>query len=91
MITRDRKIIDGYARSELARQLDKDTILCLEHDLSEAESLRWLIQTHLPCRGLNAYCRTLLALDLEQSLKDKARANQLAGGRNKGWSNLTEA
>jgi hypothetical protein len=91
VITRDLKVIDGYARLELARQQGRDTILCIEHELSEEESLRWLIQTHLPCRGLNAYGRTLLALDLEQSLKDKARANQQSGGRNKGSSNLTEA
>jgi hypothetical protein len=53
--------------------------------------VKLVIQAHLPCRGLNAYGRTLLALDLEQSLKDKARANQQSGGRNKGSSNLTEA
>jgi hypothetical protein len=91
VITRHRKIIDGYARLELARRQGRATILCFEYDLSGEESLRWLIQTHLPCRGLNAYCRTLLALDREQSLKDKALANQQAGGRNKGSSNLTEA
>ena len=91
VITRDRKILDGYARLELARQWGRDIVLCIEHDLSEEESVRWLVETHLPHRGLNAYCRTLLALDLEQSLKDKARANQKSGGRNKGSSNLTEA
>ena len=91
VITRDLKVIDGYARLALARQQGRDTILCIEHELSVEEALRWLIQTHLPSRGLNAYGRTLLALDLEQSLKDKARANQQSGGRNKGSSNLTEA
>jgi hypothetical protein len=91
IITGGRTIIDGYGRWELARQLGRVTILCIEHDLSEEESLPWLIQTHLPSRGLNAYCRILIALDLEASLQEKARANQRAGGRNKGSSNLTEA
>jgi hypothetical protein len=91
VITRDRKIIDGYARWELARRRGLSATLCIEHDLSEEDSLRWLIETHLPCRGLNAYCRILLVLDVEHSLKDRAQANQQAGGRNKGLSSLTEA
>lgn len=91
VISRDRKVIDGYARLDLARQQGQDTILCIEHDLSEEESLRWLVQTHLPHRGLNAYCRILFALDLEPSFRRQARANQQAGGQNKGSSNLTEA
>jgi hypothetical protein len=91
LITRDRLIIDGYARLELARRQGRTTILCSEYDLSEEESFRLLIQTHLPSRGLNAYCRILLARDLEPSLRNQARANQQAGGQNKGSSNLTEA
>jgi hypothetical protein len=90
VITRDRTIIDGYARCELARRLGQVTILCIEHNLSEAESLRWLIQGFWPSRGLNSYVRILLALDLELPLQEKARANQQAGGRNKGSSILTE-
>ena len=66
------------------------SILCIEHDLTEEAALRWLIQSHRPSRGLNAYSRILLALDLQPSLQEKARANQRAGGRNKGSSKLTE-
>lgn len=90
VITRDRLIIDGYARLELARRQGHATILCIEFDLSGEESLCWLIQTHLPSRGLSAYCRILLALDLEPSLRERARANQQAGGRNKASPSLTE-
>jgi tetratricopeptide (TPR) repeat protein len=67
------------------------TILCIEHDLAEEEALHWLIQSHRPSRGLNSYSRVLLALDLEPSLQERARANQQAGGQTKGSSNLTEA
>ncbi len=91
VITRDRKIIDGYARLDFARRRGRAEILCIEHDISEEESLRRFIETHLPCRGLNAYCRIIFALDVEQVLKDRAQANQQAGGRDKGSSNLTEA
>jgi hypothetical protein len=91
VITHDRRIIDGYARGQLARQQGLATILCIEHDLAEEEALHWLIQSHRPSRGLNSYSRVLLALDLEPSLQERARANQQAGGQNKGSSNLTEA
>ncbi len=89
--TRSRAIIDGYARWQLARRRGLATILCLEHDLTDEESLRWLIQSHRPSRCLNAFCRILLALDLEPFLQERARANQRAGGQNKSSSNLTEA
>jgi len=91
VITRERTIIDGYARWQLARQLGLGTILCIEHDLAEEEALRWLIHSHRPSRGLNSYSRVLLALDLESSLQERARANQQAGGQSKGSSRLTEA
>jgi ParB-like chromosome segregation protein Spo0J len=90
-ITRCGVIIDGYARYELARRQGRQTILCLEYDLDEQEALRWLIQNHLPSKGLNGFSRSLLALDLEQPLQEAARANQQEGGRNKGSSKLTEA
>ena len=91
VITRDRWIIDGYARWQLARQKGLTTILCIEHDLDEEEALRWLIQSHRPSRGLNAYRRVVLALDLEPCLRERARANQQAAGQSKGSSHLTGA
>jgi hypothetical protein len=91
VITRNRTIVDGYARLRLAGLQGSETILCLEYDLSEAEALHWLIQNHRPSRGLNSYNRVLLALDLEPTLQEAARANQQWGGQNKGLSSLTEA
>jgi ParB-like chromosome segregation protein Spo0J len=91
VITRNGIIIDGYARWELARRQGRQTILCLEYDVTDEEALRWLIQSHRPSRGLNAYSRILLALDLEPFLQEQARANQRAGGQNKNSSDLTEA
>jgi ParB-like chromosome segregation protein Spo0J len=91
VVTENGMIVDGYARCELARLRGNQTILCLQYDLPEEEALRWLVQSHRPSRGLNAYCRTLLALDLEPFLRKQAEANQRAGGQNKNASNLTEA
>ena len=91
VITANGQIVDGYARFELAQRQRRETVLCLEYDLSEEEALRWLIQRHRPSKSLSAVNRTLLALDLEPSLQETARANQQLGGQNKGSSSLTEA
>ena len=91
LITRDRLILDGYARWELARKQGRPTLPCIEYDLTEAEALHCLLQRHRRSTGLNDFCRILLALDLEPLLKEKARANQQSGGLGKGLSKLTEA
>jgi hypothetical protein len=90
-ITKDGSILDGYARWELARRQKRNTILCLVCHVTQAEALRWLIQSHRPSAGWDAYSRVLLGHDLEPHLQEKARANQRAGGKNKGPSSLTEA
>jgi hypothetical protein len=91
VITRSGIVVDGYARWELARRQGHQPILCLEYDLTDEEALRWLIQNHRPSRGLNAFYRILLALDLEPFLREQAQANQRAGGENKNALHLTEA
>lgn len=90
-ITQDQTILDGYARWELARKRGRLTLLCIEYDLTEAQALHWMLQKHHRSAGLNAYSRTLLAMDLEPWFKEKALSNQQVGGRNKGSSKLTEA
>jgi hypothetical protein len=91
VITRDRTIVDGYARWNLAQQQGRTTLPCIEYDLTEDEALHRLIQCHRGSRGLNAFSRVLLALDLEPSLREKSRSNQRTGGQHKGSSSLTEA
>jgi len=91
VITTNGLIVDGYARFELAQRQRRETVLCIEYELSEEEALRWLIQRHRPSQGLNAFNRAVLALDLEPSLQETSRANQQWGGQHKGSSSLTEA
>jgi hypothetical protein len=91
VVTQTGIVIDGYGRWDLARRHGRQSILCLEYALSEEDALRRLILSHCPVRGLNSYCRSLLTLDLEPSLREKARLNQQIGGENKGFSDLTEA
>jgi hypothetical protein len=75
VVTRDLTIIDGYARFQLAKHQGRETLSCLEYDLTEEEALRWLIQSHRPSWGLNAFSRVLLVLDLEPFLQERALAN----------------
>ena len=91
VITRDRIVVDGYARWELARRQGREVLQCLEYELTEDEGLECLLQRHRRRMGLNSFVRILLAFDLEPSLQEKARANQQAGGQKKGWSSLTKA
>jgi hypothetical protein len=90
-ITRERTILDGYARFELARLQGRASLPCLAYELTESEALHRLLERHRRSDGLNAFSRTLLALELEPWFKEKARLNQRAGGQNKGSSKLTEA
>jgi hypothetical protein len=91
VITQDHIIIDGYARWELARLQRRPTLPCIAYNMSESEALESLLQRHRRSSGLTAFNRICLALELEPLYKEKARANQQAGGQNKGSSNLTEA
>src|SRR4051794_37892778 len=63
VITTNRIVIDGYARWQLARQHGRTTIVCIEYDLTEEESIRWLVQSRRPNKGKNPYTRIILALD----------------------------
>jgi hypothetical protein len=91
VVARNLTIIDGYARFQLARRQERKALFCLEYDLTEEEALRWLIQSHRPSWGLNAFSRVLLVLELEPFLQERAHANQRIGGQHKGSANLTEA
>src|SRR5271163_1039072 len=91
LVTKERTILDGHARWELARLRGISTLSCREYDLSEEEALLWLIRKHQRSDGLNAFCRILLALELEPWFKARARCNQQLGGQKKGSSNLSEA
>ena len=91
VITQDRAIVDGYARLELAKLTGRQTLPCIEYELTEPEALHLLLQRHVRSDGLNAFSRILLALELEPWLTERALSNQQAGGRNKGSSMLTEA
>jgi hypothetical protein len=91
LITPDGTILDGYGRWELAKRQGRETVCCREYQLTADEALQFLIQSRIGSRGQSAFCRICLALDLEPALRERALANQRAGGQNKGSSKLTKA
>ena len=91
IVTRDRFIVDGYARFELGKRHGRAALPCVEYDLDEQQALEWLIETHRPSHGLSDFMRVELALDLETQFRNKAMVNRQEGGRMKGLSTLTEA
>jgi len=62
-------IIDGYARWQVARDRHQATLPCIEQALTEEEALMEVIRHHRGSSGLNAFCRIVLALQLEPFLK----------------------
>jgi hypothetical protein len=90
VITVDGVIIDGHARWLSARHFHVAILPCIVVDLTEAEALQRILQTHRRTQWLNQFCRIRLALDLELWFGEQAKENQRLGGQNRGLSKLTE-
>jgi hypothetical protein len=90
LITQENLIVDGNARWRIARRQQRETLLCQVCHLTEQEALQRMLQNHCRPDWLNAFSRVELALELEPWFREKARANQSAGGKNKLSSKLTE-
>lgn len=80
-----------YAQWQLACNQGREKLLCHQYEMSEADSLIWILLKARPHFGINAFNRVQLALDLEPYFKKRALFNQQVGGAMKGASNLTEA
>jgi hypothetical protein len=80
VITRDRIVIDGYARWELAKRLGRRMLDCIEYELSREEALRELIRTHCSLRGLTDFVRIELALELELTQPPKTGPSRMLIG-----------
>jgi hypothetical protein len=91
LITRAGIIIDGYARRELAEKQGILTLCCVELDVDEDEALRRILDHHRRSSGWNDYNRIRIASNLREATRQRAKANQQAGGRFKASSKLTKA
>ena len=84
-------ILDGHARWQVARDRQQPTLPCLEYDVTNEEALQVLIQQHRASEGLNAFCRIVMALELEPFLRARSRRSRPETSVTTSSSNLTTA
>lgn len=87
--TADGTILDGHARWQVALDRQQRGVLCLVYDVSADEALQFVIRQHRMSEGLNAFCRIVLALDLEPSFRERHRRAQPSRAASEPSSNLT--
>ncbi len=87
--TRDGTILDGHVRWQVAMDREWPCLPCLECDLTEEEALHVVIERHRTAKGLNAFCRILLALRLEPYFRTSAGRRPPDAGTTGRLSNLT--
>jgi hypothetical protein len=90
LITTNGTILAGIGRWRSAVFDGRRELNCIEYQLSEDESLQFILLHHQTRCGWNAFVRIRLALSLEPNLQQRALDNMRAGGRYKGSANLPE-
>jgi hypothetical protein len=88
-ITEDNVIVGGYDVYYLALRKEMNVINCCRLHLVGDEALKYIIRHHTSGMYLNAFTRVELAAEVGKDSADKAKANQIAGGRLKALSILT--
>jgi hypothetical protein len=92
-ITQDDLIVDGYARWALAHKQGRETLSCIQYQMTELQALERIIDSHRRpnlSQKWNDFSRISLALSLEPIFREKAREKQSVGGRDKLPPKLTE-
>jgi hypothetical protein len=91
LITSNGTLLAGFGRWRLALFEGKNEIDCQEYQISDEDSLQFILHHHQPRRGWSPFVRICAALTLKPSLQQRALDNMRAGGRYKGSANLPEA
>jgi hypothetical protein len=90
LITTNGTILAGFGRWRLAVSEGSHQVSCIEYELSENDSLQFILTHHQTRHGWNAFVRICLALTLEPDLQQKALDNMRDGGKYKGLANLPD-
>jgi len=77
-------IIDGHNRYEIATKWNLDFQTKSKHFASEQDVIEWMILNQFGRRNLSNYQRSVLALQLEDVFKEKAKKNLKESGENFG-------
>jgi ParB-like chromosome segregation protein Spo0J len=91
VITHEGFIVDGHARWRIARQRERETLVCEIRVLSLGDALVCILERDRQHHWFNSYCRVELALLLEPGLSKRAEANQSNAGQDQCPSNLTRS
>jgi N6-adenosine-specific RNA methylase IME4 len=70
-------IIDGHNRYEIAQKHGLKYTTIEKHFESESDVIEWMILNQFGRRNLSNYQRSVLALELEDVFKEKAKENQI--------------
>ena len=90
-ITHEDLIVDGYALWHLAKLQDRAMLSCIVRPMDRESALLHLLRGSRGTRGINDFARVQMALELEPWFRERAKANQRFGGREKGSAHLPEA
>ena len=83
IITWNGVIIDGHNRYEIAQKWNLDYETESKHFKNEEAVKEWMILNQFGRRNLSNYQRSVLALQLEEVFKEKAKENQLRTTENR--------
>ena len=80
-------ILDGHNRYEIANKHGLQYRTVEKHFESETDAKIWMIYNQFGRRNLNAWQRSVLALELEDVFKEKAKENlsKSGGDKKSGW------
>ena len=81
IITWNGYIIDGHNRYDIATRFDLEYKTTSKHFESEKSVKEWMILNQFGRRNLSNYQRSVLALQLEEVFKEKAKDNLSKGGK----------
>ena len=81
IITWNGYIIDGHNRYDIATRFDLEYKTTSKHFATEESVKEWMILNQFGRRNLSNYQRSVLALQLEEVFKEKAKDNLSKGGK----------
>ena len=92
LVTPNGTVLDGYARWTLARQQGRETMECIEHTFpTEEDALRFFLQRHTShSDSLTPFSRVVLAMELKELIRERARENQRTRSGSQLPSKLTQ-
>ena len=91
LITSSGIVISGIREWHAAVSEGRQAVQCTEYQLNDDEALQMILILQQSRGAWNAFTRIQIALQQESNLQAKAHANQVVGGKDKGWANLPEA